>query len=97
MLFLAAVGEREYCCIAVEKQVETLRLVRSLRATHCSHETNICSPELVALYLADNLQVYFVGVAPIREPPQSLRRSRRRRTDIVAVRCSHRVVCAAGE
>ena len=69
VLFLEAVGVREYCCMAVENRLTALCFVRSSRATHASRATNLRPSGLVALGLAESRQSYIRGVALNREPP----------------------------
>ena len=70
VLFLEAVGVREYCCIAVENQLAALCFACPSRATRASHATNHRPSGLVALGLAESRQSYVRGVALSREPPK---------------------------
>ena len=54
VLFLEAVGVREYCCVSVENRLEALCFVRSPRATRASRATNTRRSRLVALDLAES-------------------------------------------
>ena len=66
MLFLEAVGVREYCCTAGE-------IGWQLCASRCLREqssTNLRPSELVALGLAESRQSYVRGVSLSREPPK---------------------------
>ena len=56
VLFLEAVGVREYCCIAVDNRLGALCFACSSRATRASHSTNPCPNGLVALGLAESRQ-----------------------------------------
>ena len=67
VLFLEAVGVREYCCTAVwdravENRLAALCFARSSRATCASRATTSCT-------LAESRQSYVRGVALSREPP----------------------------
>ena len=66
VLFLEAVGAREYCCTAVEIGWQ-LCASRFLRG---NGSANPRPSELVALGLADSRQSYVRGVALSREPPK---------------------------
>ena len=70
VLFLEAVGVREYCCMALENRLAALCFARSSRATGASCATNIRPSGLVALGLAESRQGYVHGVALSREPPK---------------------------
>ena len=70
VLFLKAVGVREYCCMAVENRLAALCLARSPRATRASRATNFRPSGLVPMGLAKNRQSYVRGVALSREPPK---------------------------
>ena len=76
VLFLEAVGVREYCCCTavwqskIGWQLCQLYLARSSRATRASRSTNLRPGELVALGLAESRQSYARGVALSREPPK---------------------------
>ena len=66
VLFLEAVGVREYCCTAVE-------IGWQLCASHFLHENGSTNPrpsELMALDLAESRQSYVRGVAISRESPK---------------------------
>ena len=66
MLFLEAVGVREYCCTAVE-------IGWQLCASRFLREPGSANPrpsELVALGVAESRQSYVRGVALSREPPK---------------------------
>ena len=67
VLFLEAVGMREYCCTAVEIgwQLFASRFLREQRLGEPSSQR-----ELVALGLAESRQSYVRGVAVSREPPK---------------------------
>ena len=80
MLVLAAVGEREFCCMTVENRLEALYFVRSPRAAHSSRATNPRPSGLVALDLAESRQ-NFVAL-PSTESRQSYSRRRRWQNDI---------------
>ena len=67
MLFLEAVGVREYCCTTVEIGWQ-LCASRAFSASNGS--TNPRPSELVALGLAESRQSYVRGVALSREPPK---------------------------
>ena len=70
VLFLEAVGVREYCCMALETRLEALCFARSSRATRASRATNLRSSGFVALGVAESRQSYVRGVALSREPPK---------------------------
>ena len=75
VLFLKAVGVREYCCTAVWQpkigwQLCQLCFARSSRATRASRATNLRPGGLVAFGLAESRQSYVRGVALSREPPK---------------------------
>ena len=70
VLFLEAVGVREYCCMAVENRLAALCFARSSRATRASCATNLCPSGLVALGSAESRQSYVRGIALSREPPK---------------------------
>ena len=84
VLFLKAVGMREYCCMAIESRVEALCFVRSPRATCASRSTMLGPSALVALDMAESRQSY------------SNRRSRCWQNDIDSARCCHLMIHAAG-
>ena len=67
VLFLEAVGVREYCCTAVEIGWQ-LCASRAFSASNGS--TNHRNSELVALGLAESRQSYVRGVALCRGPPK---------------------------
>ena len=67
MLFLEAVGVREYCCTAQSKSVDS-SVLRAFSASNGS--TNPRPSELVALGLAESRQSYVRGVALSRKPPK---------------------------
>ena len=70
VLFLEAVGVREYCCMALEIRLAALCFARSSRATRASRATNLRPSGLVALGLGERRQGYVRGVALSREPPK---------------------------
>ena len=70
VLFLEAVGVREYCCMAVENRLAALCFARFSRATRASLATNLRPSGLVALGLAKSRQSCVRGVSFSREPPQ---------------------------
>ena len=70
VLFLEAVGVREYCCMALENRLAALCFARSSRATRASRATKLRPSGLVALGLAESRHVYVLGVALSREPPK---------------------------
>ena len=70
VLFIDAVGVREYCCIALETRLAALCFARSSRATRASRGTNLRPSGLVALALAESRQSYVRRVALSREPPK---------------------------
>ena len=70
VLFLEAVGGREYCCMAIENRLVALCFARSSRATRASRATNLRPSGLVALGLAESRQSYVRDVALSREPPK---------------------------
>ena len=70
VLFLEAVGVREYCCMAVESRLAALCFAGSSRATRASRATNLRPSGLVALSLAERRQSYIRGVTLSREPPK---------------------------
>ena len=70
VLFLEAVGVREYCCMAAENRLAALCFARSSRAMRASLATNLRPSGLVALGLAESRQSYVRGVALRREPPK---------------------------
>ena len=70
VLFLEAVGVREYCCMAFENRLAALCFARSWRATRASRATNLRPSGLVALGLAESRQSCVRGVALSREPPK---------------------------
>ena len=70
VLFLEAVGVRDYCCMALETRSAALCFARSSRATRASRATNLRANGLVALGLAESRQSYVHGVALSREPPK---------------------------
>ena len=63
VLFLEAVGVREYCCMAVENRLAALCFVRSSRA-----RDELSSKRVGAIGLAESRQSYVRGVALSREP-----------------------------
>ena len=70
MLFLEAVGLKEYCCMAVGNRLAALCFARSSRATRASRATNLRPSGLVASGLAESRQSYVRGAALSREPPK---------------------------
>ena len=66
VLFLEAVGVREYCCRAVEIGWQLC----ASRFSASNGSANPRSSELVALGLAESRQSYVRGVALSREPPK---------------------------
>ena len=58
VLFLEAVGLREYCCMAVENRLAALCSAHSSQATRASRATNRRPSGLVALGLAESHQSY---------------------------------------
>ena len=70
VLFLEAVGVREYCCMALGTRLAALCFARSSRATRATRATNLRPSGLVALGLAESRQNYVRGVALSREPPK---------------------------
>ena len=70
VLFLEAVGVREYCCMALETRLAALCFARSSRAMRASRATNLRPSGLVALGLAESRQSYVRGVALSRDPPK---------------------------
>ena len=84
VLFLEAVGVREYCCMAAENRLAALCFARSPRATRASRATNFRSSGLVPLSLAESRQSYS-------------RRSRCWQNDIDIAHCCRRMIHAAGE
>ena len=104
VLFLEAVGVREYCGTAVWQstigwQLCQLCFACSSRATRASRSTNLRPSGLVALGLAESRQIYVRGVALSREPPK-LRYSRRSRcwqNGIDNARYCCRVIHTAGD
>ena len=70
VLFLEAVGVREYCCMAVDNWSAALCFARSARATRASRATNVRPSGLVALGFAESRHSYVRGVALSREPPK---------------------------
>ena len=70
VLFLEAVGVREYCCMALENRLAALCFARSSRATRASQATNLRPSGFVSLGLAESRQSYVRGVALSQEPPK---------------------------
>ena len=70
VLFLKAVGVREYCCMALENWLAALCYARSSRATRALRAMNLCPCGLMALGLAERRQSYVRDVALSREPPK---------------------------
>ena len=68
VLFLKAIGVREYCCMAVECRLQALCFVHFPRATRASRATSSCRSGLVALDLAESRQSYIRGIALSRGP-----------------------------
>ena len=101
MLFLEAVGVREYFCTAVWQskigwQLCHLCFAHSLRAMRASRATNLRPGGLVALGLAESRQSYVRGVALSREP--KLQQAYRCwQNGIADARYCCRVIHAAGE
>ena len=67
VLFLEAVGAREYCCTAQSKSVGSF-VLRAFSASNGS--ANPRPSELVPLGLVESRQSYVRGVALSREPPK---------------------------
>ena len=63
VLFLEAVGVREYCCMALENRLAAVCFARSSRSTCASCATNLRPSGLVASGLAECRQGYVRGVA----------------------------------
>ena len=98
VLFLEAVGLREYCCIWQSKigwQLFQLCIASSSRATRASRATNLRSSGLVALGLAQSRQSYVRGVAESRQSYSRRRRCWQNGIDNARYCC--RVIHAAGE
>ena len=70
VLFLEAVGVREYCCMEVETRLAALCPTHSSRATRASRATNLRPSGLLALGLGESHRSYVRGVALSQEPPK---------------------------
>lgn len=77
VVFVAAVGVREYCYYLYEycgmegeSRLEALYFVRCPRATRALRATNALPSGLLSLDLAESRQRYVRGAALNREPPK---------------------------
>ena len=97
VLFLEAVGVKEYCCMAVENRLAALCFARSSLATRALLATNLRSSGLAALGLAKAAKATFVELHSAESRQSYSRRSRCCQNGIDNTRCCRRVIHAAGK
>ena len=96
VLFLEAVGVREYFCMAVENRLAVLCFARSSRATRASCATNLRPRGLVALGSTEAAKATFVALHSAESRQSYSRRSRCWQNGIDNARYCCRVIHAAG-